>query len=270
VTTPPITRPPTSLASQALAGPPAVVPTGPERREPLNLSRQPFVNTRPITRLALFLWIGGALLLTLNVALFWSYLGRSEQTRTALAAAELATQREKSAVRQASGRLDGLNLDRQNKEVSYLNRKIAERAFAWSVLFDRMATVLPDEVRLTNLAPQGLGKEPTSNTPLRPTKSDVSLELMGEAKTDEAVLQFVERLFNPPFAEPHLTRQEETDDGLVRFAISVQYLPDVPLTPPAMPAEATRPSALKKPTAPPAGLPRITRGVAHKISEGKP
>jgi hypothetical protein len=45
----------------------------------LNLSRKPYVNSRPVVRTALLLWIVGGLLLLGNVFLFWSYLSGSTE-----------------------------------------------------------------------------------------------------------------------------------------------------------------------------------------------
>jgi Tfp pilus assembly protein PilN len=262
VTLPPVSTS-SSLASQALKGGPVVPPkeSDPRRREPLNLSRQPFINTRPVRRVALFLWVGGVLLLGLNVALFWSYLGRSETTRTSLAAAEAGTVRQREAAKTVESRLSTLNLDRQNRQVTYLNRKIAERVFAWSVLFDRMAEVLPDGVRLVHLSPTGLGgKEQQGLTgPLRPARNnEVVLDMTGEAKSNEAIFLFVDRLFaHSSFSEPKLNRTDADEDGFIRFEIKVNYLPDVPLQKNTI-AKAT-PS-----------LPSITRGVARPAPRGKP
>jgi Tfp pilus assembly protein PilN len=266
MTLPPVTSsPPPSLASQAMAaaGRPTVPPRG--ARQPLNLARRPFVNTRPVTRVALFLWIGGVLLLALNVGLFWSYLRSSEQERSALADAEAATERARRAVLQLDDRLAGLNLDKQNREVAYLNRKIAERVFSWSLLFDRLSEVLPDGVRVVHLTPQGLGGREVSpsGTPLRQEKRDVTIVMGGDAKSNEALLQFIDRLFaHHSFSEPDLMHQDRTDDGLIHFEAKVQYLPDVPLRSTVPPAATPRPGS----TAGPAGngLPSASRGVTRR------
>jgi Tfp pilus assembly protein PilN len=262
VTVPPVSsQEPTSLASAALAGEQPAAPATERTRGPLNLARQPFLNARPVTRIAILLWIGAGLLLASNVALFWSYLARSEKTRTALGAAEQGTEHEKQAVQDLDSRLASLNVDRQNREVLYLNRKIAERVFSWSHLFDRLAEVLPDGVRLVHLLPERLGGKEDINVNQRQAKNDVTLEISGEAKSDEVLLQFVDRLFaHASFSEPDLLRQERGEDGLILFELKVHYLPDVPLLPPA-PAPAariTRPAAKTLPQ------------VVHRPSGGRP
>jgi hypothetical protein len=248
-----------SLASQALgraaggpaapAGPltpaapaipsPAVVPTAassavpaaPHERSGLNLARRPFVNSRPVKRLAILLWVLGVLLLAGNVSLFWRYLGSSEQTRAALARAERKTAAERRDVGALANRIAGMNLDQQNREVAYLNRKIAERTFSWSLLFDRLAEVLPDGVRLNQLSPQGPAEkeqQPSRSGPIASAdkNSPVLVQILGEAKNDEALLLLVKRLFeHPSFADPDLAHEERIESGLLKFELKVKYLP---------------------------------------------
>jgi Tfp pilus assembly protein PilN len=275
-----------SLASQAMTpgaippGPPsptlsppppgkvaALAPASPHERTSLNLARRPFVNSRPVKRLAGLLWVLGTLLLAGNVSLFWSYLGSSEQTRAALAGAERQTEREKQEVARLSNRISGMNLDQQNREVAYLNRKIAERTFSWSLLFDRLAAVLPDGVRLSQLSPEvPSDKEQLNRTgPIANADKNtpVALQISGEAKNDEALFLFVERLFaHPAFADPDLGREERLDTGLFRFDLKVKYLPN----PAAAPARAAASASSLTPASSRGGRPSLGGG---KPSSGK-
>ncbi len=57
----------------------------------------------------------------------------------------------------------------------------------------------------------------------------VTLSITGESRNDEALSSFVERLFQPPFADPNLIHEEREEDGkTLKFEISVQYRPDPP------------------------------------------
>ena len=72
------------------AGPPpavrlAAAPSVPVRVDPLNLARRPFLNSRPVVRVSLILWMLGLLLLLVNVSLFWSYLSSSKDKRAEIA-----------------------------------------------------------------------------------------------------------------------------------------------------------------------------------------
>jgi hypothetical protein len=205
----------------------------------LNLSRRPFVNSRPVVRTALLLWLVGGLLLFGNVFLFWSYLSGSTEKRAERDQMEDSVTREQKAVSDLETRLANLELGQQNEQVAFLNRKIAERTFSWSLLFQRLSEVLPDDVRLLQLQPAAIAGDdrPGSRTVPPPTvrgrrpmgTSDrVPIIIQAEAKTDEAQLQFLDRLFShPAFDDPDITRESRDDDNnnRLRFDVRVTYIP---------------------------------------------
>lgn len=196
----------------------------------LNIARRPFVNTRPVTRVSLLLWLLGLLLLLGNVSLFWSYLSGSAEKRQELARLEEDIQRQQQTATQLEQRLALLELEQQNRQVQYLNRKIDERTFSWSLLFDRVAEVLPDDVRLTRLAPRHLGRNSSGRLEeeLEPLDARVRLIIHGVARSDEAMDDFVNRLLaHESFAEADLSREtRETEGGdTVEFDVQVVYIP---------------------------------------------
>jgi Tfp pilus assembly protein PilN len=240
---------------------PAAAPAAAEP-ESLNLARRPFINTRPVARLAAILWVLGALLLVANVALFRGYLTKSQVSRVKLAGLERNIAREKRAGADLQSRLGSLSLDQQNREVTFLNRKIDERTFSWSLLFERMAEVLPKEVRLLRLRPTNVVQRDVglsaraSSRELNPPP--VTLTMHCEAKSDEALLRFVDNMFaHPAFAEPNLLGEEREDSGLVKFDVVVQYQPNpqaarssaAPSRPPGPAPVARRPSLGAPPAA---------------------
>jgi len=207
-----------------------------ESAESLNLARRPFVNTRPVERVAAILWVLGVALLAWNLKLFMGYLGSSQVTRGKLGTLERDIAAEQRTNAELQGQVAQLGLDQENREVTFLNRKIEERTFSWSLLFDRMAEVLPDQVRLLRLKPSnvvqreiGLGPRASARE-LNP--QPVVLTLHCEAKDDEALLRFVDNLFaHPAFSEPNLENEEREDSGLLRFDLTVQYQPNAPTDP---------------------------------------
>jgi len=261
---------PSSLGASTSSAFPAPAPAPPraqpaaarvESAESLNLAQRPFVNTRPVERVAAILWVLGVALLAWNLKLFMGYLGSSQVTRGQLATLERDIAGEQRTNAELQGQVAKLGLDQENREVTFLNRKIEERTFSWSLLFDRMAEVLPDEVRLLRLKPSnvvqreiGLGPRASANE-LNPPP--VVLTLHCEAKDDEALLRFVDNLFaHPAFSEPNLENEEREDSGLLRFDLTVQYQPNAP-TNPTTPASGTRTRANR--TAHPAGATGTTR-----------
>ena len=225
-----------------------------ESAESLNLAQRPFVNTRPVERVAAILWVLGVALLAWNLKLFMGYLGSSQATRGKLGTLERDIAGEQRTNAELQGQVARLGLDQENREVTFLNRKIEERTFSWSLLFDRMAEVLPDQVRLLRLKPSnvvqreiGLGPRASANE-LNPPP--VVLTLHCEAKDDEALLRFVDNLFaHPAFSEPNLENEEREDSGLLRFDLTVQYQPNAP-TDSTTPASRTRANRTTRPVRP--------------------
>lgn len=206
----------------------------------LNLSRRPFVNTRPVGRVALLLWLGGAALLAVNVTLFWGYVSSSEETAASLEEVERRTESERQRIAALDRELAGLDLERQNEKVAFLNGKIAERAFSWSLLFDRIAEVLPDDVRLTRLAPRPLrdARRPAGQPSPLPAANRgsggvaaaleddrVQLSIDGVARKEEALYQFMDNLFaHPAFGgEPNLSRESRDSTQQIEFDIQAVY-----------------------------------------------
>lgn len=208
--------------------------------ESLNLSRRPFVNSRPVVRTALFLWLAGGLLLLSNVFLFWSYLSGSTEKRAERDRLEESVVQQQKVVADLEARLAQLELGQQNEQVAFLNRKIAERTFAWSLLFDRLSEVLPDDVRLLQLQPAAIagddrpGSRSAPTTTLRGRRpmgsSDrVPIIIQAEAKSGEAQLKFLDNLFaHPSFGkDADITREtiDEEHENRVRFDVRVTYIP---------------------------------------------
>lgn len=211
--------------------------------ESLNLSRRPFVNSRPVVRTALILWIVGGLLLLGNVFLFWSYLSGSTETRAERDQLEESVVQQQKVVADLEARLAQLELGEQNEQVEFLNRKIAERTFSWSLLFQRLSETLPDDVRLLQLQPAAIagddrpGARPVPSTSLRGRRvsggvgsSDrVPIIIQAEAKSGEAQYQFLDRLFaHPAFGkDADITREtiDEENENRVRFDVRVTYIP---------------------------------------------
>jgi len=203
----------------------------------LNLARRPFVNGRPVTRVGLLLWLSGGLLLLGNVFVYVSYVAGTGEKRVELAKVEQQKQKAQREIAQLNDRFASLDLARQNEQVDFLNAKIAERTFAWSQLFDRLARLLPQDVRLTRLSPRGVvdtevdrrrrGAPPPVSRKKGQQDDRVTLTIGGEAKSDQALLKFVDNLFaDPAFLDPDLTQEtKESAKDVIKFDLRVGYLP---------------------------------------------
>lgn len=206
----------------------------------LNLSRRPYVNSRPVVRTALLLWTVGGLLLLGNVFLFWSYLSGSTEKRAERDRLEESVIKQQKIVSDLEARLSQLDLEQQNEQVDFLNRKIAERTFSWSLLFQRLSEALPDDVRLLQLQPAAIAGDDRPGARQMPsltlrgrrpmgTSDRVPLIIQAEAKTDEAQLEFLNRLFNHPAfdKDADITRETRDEDNgnRLRFDVRVTYIP---------------------------------------------
>lgn len=254
-----------SLPAEKPAVPRPEPPLAPRRPGSLNLARRPFTNARPVTRVSILLWTLGLLLLLGNVSLFWSYLSGSAEKRDDLERLKEDVRRQQETVRQLDQRLASLDLEQQNRKVRFLNRKIEERTFSWSLLLDRLAETMPDGIRLTRLAPRSMEEKQGAarrQDLLEPSDGRVLLTLNGVAKSDTDLLTFVDRLFaHDSFDDPNFTRETRTDenDPSEEFDIQVIYIPGGKTGQPVIEEEAgPQPEILEAPlpsTAPPAGAP---------------
>ena len=200
------------------------------RGQRLNLASRPFANDRPVTRLTMALWTAAILLLAADAVLFWGYYRGREDQRGQLARVDAEIRTERAAVGRLAHDLTAVDVDQLNLRTELVNGKIDERTFAWGQLFDHLATILPNDVRLLSLTPQS----PTSGTagrrrrgPATPAVSAdrVRLEIVGAARRDDAILELLDALFaDPAFEDPNLA-SESKQQGEVRFNLSATYLP---------------------------------------------
>ena len=194
----------------------------------LNLARRPFVNRRPVRRLALLLWVLALALVLVNGALYWRHFSGEDKSRERVETIDLEVETETQRLEQLRDELSQLDLEKQNREVEYLNARIAQRTFSWSSLFDRLAEVLPRDVRLYRLAPKVVGPsvDERRRKATAPQRDIVYLTLAGAARSEEALLEFLDLLFaHPSFRQPNLS-SEARKGGLIEFNMTVTHLPE--------------------------------------------
>jgi Tfp pilus assembly protein PilN len=195
-----------------------------------NLARRPFVNRRPVQRTALILAIAGGLLLLVNLWLYVGYARTRSSNATQLNEIEARITQENENLVAADRTLASADLRLQNELVWFLNQRIDERSFGWSVLFDRLAGLLPADVRLNSLSPQFSRDEARREARGGNFESDgehmVLLGIQGTARDGDAVLELVDALFaDPAFRDPNLSQENQTSRGEISFSLSTLYLP---------------------------------------------
>lgn len=219
----------------------------------VNLARRPFVNRRPVLRLAVLLWLVGTALLVVNVRLYSRHVQGADDYRQRLADVNREVDEARRILVAEDPKLARIDLSFQNGQTRFLNSLIAYRRFPWSALFDDLEEVLPLDVRLTSVSPsvhlaadepeqprrrRGRGRTSRSRraqaTPeteaetqtqseaLR--RNEVSLQLSGTARTEDALVEFIDVLYASPFRNPYLPGESHGPDGSVSFSIQVLYL----------------------------------------------
>ena len=197
----------------------------------LNLAASPFVNQRPVRRTGYILWLVGLLLALANVYLYWSYLSGQGATQTGLQEVSAQLEQESAQLRAAQEELAGFEPRELNRKIEFVNLRIVQRTFSWSRLFDVVAETLPGDVRLASLSPkfgEGDRRERRGRRGANLQFGEVLLEIRGEAKTSEALLEFVDRLFAHDAFKNADLRQEQYQEGTGRifFSVSTMYLAD--------------------------------------------
>jgi Tfp pilus assembly protein PilN len=204
----------------------------------VNLARRPFLNAKPVVRLAALLWVLGAGLLAYNVWLYTRYLTGSASARGQLAEVSEQITLEEERLDRAEERLDRLDLYEQNSKALYLNRLISQRTFPWSQLFDDLEDILPRKVRLLNLSPSvNVEKAPrrrrrkgSAVQVFELPKEWISFQFNAVAGSEEDMYAFYDNLSTSEvFQRPVLTNESfDAKKQEIRFNLHATYLPDRP------------------------------------------
>lgn len=192
-----------------------------------NLAAQPFANERPVKRATLLIWVVALTLLAVNIFLYQRHLSAHYEQRQTIRDLQERIEAEEEKLRKAEGSLADLQLEQQNDRVIFLNGQIARRTFRWSQLFDRLEEVLPANVELGRVSPKILHERRRGGRRSKETVKDlVAIDMRGESRSGEELLQLVDNLFeHPSFTLPNLQGENERDDGRIEFTLTALYLP---------------------------------------------
>ncbi len=191
-----------------------------------NLARAPFVNARPVRRLSAFLWLLALGLIAWNVRAYLDSGAGATVRRAELAKLRAGNAESRERIQTIEADLRRADLVLVNVQTEYLNQRIAERAFSWNLLLDDLVEVMPRQVRLQRLAPEGFRDDRSRGTGRTPSSAErrVSIRLSGEAADDETLLEFVDRLFaQPSFDSPNLSSESRNRSGSLDFEVTIGY-----------------------------------------------
>ena len=188
----------------------------------LNLAKRPFLNPRPVLRVAVALWVAGLVIAAVNANLYFSHFSGSSATAARQDSLEGRLEAERAEVTRLRTEVGRYDADWQNERAVFLNAKIAERSFSWSALFDRLGEAMPADVRVHTVSPQ-FGRT-GSRSRGGPREHEVMLGLRGESRSPEVLLEFVDALFeHASFREPDLSSESLQDSGNIDYSMAVIY-----------------------------------------------
>lgn len=181
----------------------------------LNLAAKPYRNYRPYT---LVMALGSLLFFGLayvNVSTYLRYKTDTRQTTAAIATLEHQIDEERRLTDAANARVGSIDIKLLAARTAFANVQLAERAFSWSELLDRLEHVLPDDVRIEGVAPT------FDKTGL------VHLTLLCHGKGSDSMLRTITSFGRDPnFANAFPTIEERGEKEL-RFSIGVDYRPAI-------------------------------------------
>lgn len=119
----------------------------------LNLASRPFRDYRPVYAAVVVMALLTAFLALNNVDTLLRYRTETKTTRADISQLEQQTADERHKADTLAQRLRGVDLKLLSTQTEFANTQLAERAFSWSELLDRLERVLPDDVRLQSVTP---------------------------------------------------------------------------------------------------------------------
>jgi hypothetical protein len=181
----------------------------------LNLASRPFRDYRPVYAAVVLMALLTAFLALNNVDTFLRYRTETKATRANIARLELQIADEQRRTDTFAQRLRGFDLKLLASQTEFANAQLAERAFSWSELLDRLEKVLPNDVRLVSVNPS-FDKDGL-----------VHLSMQCTTKTGEGLTATINR-FN---ADPHFANafplNETMEPTEYRFILGVDYRPSI-------------------------------------------
>jgi Tfp pilus assembly protein PilN len=181
----------------------------------LNLASRPFRDYRPYVGVVVVSSLLIAFLTLTNFDTWYRYRNETKATRGKIAMLERQIEDEQRQTDAVNQRLRSVDLKLLALQAQYANARLAERAFSWSELLDRLEHVLPDDVRIESVSPS-FSKDGT-----------VHLSMSCVAKTGQGMPTTLDRFNrNLNFSSAFPNNEDHTDQGY-RFTLGVDYHPSI-------------------------------------------
>lgn len=183
----------------------------------LNLAKQPYRDYRPVYAVVVVMSLLIAVLMLNNIDTYYRYKTETKTTRATIAKLEQQAEQENARAKAADNQLRSFDLTALGNETRFINARLAERAFSWSELLDRLEDVIPKDVRLHNISPSFQ------------TNQYVHLEMSFDSKTPDGMLTTITNLQkHKQFANafPH-NESQQSEKNAYLFSIGVDFKPTI-------------------------------------------
>ena len=182
----------------------------------LNLASNPYRDYRPVYAVVVVSSLLIAFLMLQNIDTYYRYVSETKSTRTKINQLESEAAKEQRVAQSIDERLRTVDVTNLDKQTKFINAQLAERAFSWSELLDRLERVMPNDVRITSVQPTFM---PTGL---------VHLEVMCESRINDGLVLTLTR-FNKAqqFSNPFPHGENHLATGQYQFGIGVDYKPTI-------------------------------------------
>ena len=182
----------------------------------LNLAARPYRDYRPVYAVVVVSSILIAFMMLNNVDTYYRYIRETKSTRAKIAQIDAQTQSEQQQTDMLTQRLHTINVKQLSDRAQFVNTQLAERAFSWSELLDRLERVVPNDVRIEGISPSF------------DKNGVVRLSMSATAKTGTGMIDTLDHLNrDPQFAHAFPTAEDKTAEGSYKFGIGVEYRPTI-------------------------------------------
>jgi Tfp pilus assembly protein PilN len=182
----------------------------------LNLAANPYRDYRPVYAVVVVVSLALAFLMLNNIETYYRYVSETRTTRSKIAQLESEAAMQQRLAQAIDEKLRTINTGSLDRQTRFINAQLAERAFSWSELLDRIERVLPNDVRITSISP--------SFNP----NGLVHLEMVCDAKTTDGMIATINR-FNraAQFSNPFPHSEQQNEHGGYQFGLGVDYRPSI-------------------------------------------
>lgn len=181
----------------------------------LNLAARPHRDYRPYVAAV----VAGSLLIAYltvtNFDTWYRYRNETQTTRSKIEALDRQTIEEQRRADEVNQRLRSVDVKTLATQTQFANARIAERAFSWSELLDRLERVFPNNVRIDSISPSF-------------AKSGlVHLTLQCVAKNGDGLVTTLDRFNRDGHFANAFPANEDHNETEYKFNLGVDYRPSI-------------------------------------------